>query len=208
MRSLTSADDAVTISPPSFADVEAITTACQDAAVAAWTTVPSPYRVEHARGFVTHVTDAWALLVANPPSELDVEATWAVREGDSRAPLAGMIGLRLEGDRSAEIGYWLAPQARGRGVMTRAARLAVDFGFDAEGLDLERIAWSAFVGNWASWSVAWRTGFRFEGQVRRHAVQRGVRRDSWVGTLLRDDRREPVAPWPATSLVVPTPPQG
>lgn len=206
MRDVILTEHELTLSPPAFADLDAITAACQDPEVAAWTTVPSPYALEHARGFVTHVTDAWALLRSKPVAELTVEATWALREGGREAPALGMIGLRLEGERSAELGFWMAPEGRGRGLMTRAARLVLEFGFDPEGLDLDRVLWRAFVGNWPSWAVAWRCGFRFEGQVRGDGVQRGVRRDSWIGTLLREDPREPVAPWPAT--VAPSPRQG
>lgn len=208
MRPVILSDDVVTLSPPTFADTEAITAACQDIAVQSWTTVPSPYLPEHARGFVTHVSDAWALLRSGRSDELRVEATWAIRIGAATDEVAGMIGLRLEGEGSAELGYWLAPTARGRGVMTRAARLALDFGFAEDGLDVDRVTWSAFVGNWASWAVAWRCGFRFEGQVRGHCVQRGARRDAWVGTLLRGDPLEPTMPWPATTVVAPTPPEG
>jgi len=208
MRATVLTDDELTLSPPTFADVEAISSACQDPAIARWTTVPSPYTTEHARGFVTHVTDAWALVHANPSAALEVEATWAVREGGPRHAPLGMIGLRLEGHGSAEIGFWLAPAGRGRGLMTRAARLVIDAGFDPAGFDLERIVWQAFEGNWHSWAVAWRCGFRFEGVVRRHTVQRGARRDSWVGTLLREDPREPFAPWPGTCVVAPEPELG
>ena len=208
MRYVISSDGVVTLSPPTFADLDAITAACQDPHVQSWTTVPSPYLPEHARGFVTHVTDAWASLRSRPVDELQVEATWAVREGGAATDVVGMVGLRLEGHRSAELGYWLAPHARGRGVMARAVRLALAFGFADDGLDLDRVTWSAFEGNWASWAVAWRCGFRFEGQVRGHCVQRGDRRDAWVGTLLRGDPREPTAPWPATTVVAPTPPEG
>ena len=195
-------DDVVTLAPPTFADLDAITAACQDPRVAAWTTVPDPYGPEHARGFVTHVTDAWALLRSNPVDRLEIEATWAVRTGGPAGEVLGMVGLRLDPPGSAEIGYWLAPHARGRGLMTRAVRLALDVGLSPEGFDLSRITWSAFVGNWASWAVAWRCGFRLEGEVRGHGVQRGVRRDSWVATLLRDDVREPRGPWPAANVVV------
>jgi hypothetical protein len=45
--------------------------------------------------------------------------------------------------------------------------------------------------------VAWRLGFRVEGTLRKHALQRGVRRDAWVGSVLADDPREPNEPWPA-----------
>ena len=61
-----------------------------------------------------------------------------------------------------------------------------------------RVSWAAFVGNWPSRRVAWRAGFRVEGTIRLHLVQReGIRRDAWVGTLLRGDPREPNEPWPA-----------
>src|SRR5690606_27902379 len=134
--------------------------------------------------------------------------TWAVRSGGPTGELLGMVGLRLEPARSAELGYWLAPAARGHGSMTRAARLAIEFGFATDGLDLDRIMWSAYVGNWASWAVAWRCGFRFEGELRGFSLQRGSRRDSWVATVLRGEQLEPSAPWPATHVVAPTPAAG
>lgn len=65
--------------------------------------------------------------------------------------------------------------------------------------------WHACVGNWASWRAAWRVGFRFEGAERLGSVRRGERQDTWTATLMRDDPRTPVAPWPATTVVVPPP---
>lgn len=74
---------------------------------------------------------------------------------------------------------------------------ARDHAFDPAGLDLIRVGWEAYLGNWPSRRVAWRAGFRIEGAVRLHAVQReGLRRDAWIGTLLRGDPREPNEPWP------------
>lgn len=118
--------------------------------------------------------------------------------------LRGMVGLGVQEARSAELGYWLAPEARGRGLMHRAVRLVLDFAFDPDGLDLERVSWQAYVGNLASLAVAWRCGFRLEGQVRGHALQRGRRRDAWVGTLLRGDPRGPVSAWPGSPLLAGT----
>lgn len=80
--------------------------------------------------------------------------------------------------------------------MTAAGRLVTDWAFDPEGAGLARLFWQAYLGNWASRRVAWRLGFRVEGAVRGFALQRGVRRDAWVGTLLPGDPREPVEPWP------------
>jgi RimJ/RimL family protein N-acetyltransferase len=184
----------VRLSVPTYADVDAITAACQDPAVADWTVVPVPYERRHAEGFVRHhVADGWAKGSAY---------TWAVRApGDVDGPLIGVVGLTCEGspgeERAGELGYWTAPGARGNGLCTEASRLVVDWALDPDGLGLAVVTWVAYVGNWASRRVAWRLGFRVEGALRKHALQRGVRRDAWVGTILPEDPREPQEPWPA-----------
>ncbi len=194
MQPFVLATERVRLSVPTARDVDAVAAICADPAIAEWTTVPSPYTRADAEGFVTGaVADGW---------DAGTAFTWAVREpGDADGPVLGMVGMTQEGpadaERVGELGYWAAPAARGRGLTTEAARLVVDWALDPEGLGLVRVHWSAYVGNWASRRVAWKLGFRHEGTLRRWAVQRGVRRDSWVGSLLPDDPREPVEPWPA-----------
>ncbi|PZR52501.1 N-acetyltransferase [Xylanimonas oleitrophica] len=207
MKPFVLANEHVRLSAPTEADVDAITEICQDAEIQRWTTVPSPYLREHAEGFVREYSDGgWA----------DESAlTWAVRvpgdvlPGEPEPPVLGMVGLTLdrapEGQRSGEIGYWAAPDARGRGLLTEAVRLVVDYGLDPEGLGLARVEWRAQVGNWPSRRVAWKTGFRLEAQVRGLLLQRGERVDGWIGTLLPGDRREPGEPWPADVAPVPGP---
>ncbi|MBB2922114.1 GNAT family N-acetyltransferase [Cellulomonas cellasea] len=173
-------DDVVVLRAPEPADVDRITELCQDPDVQEWTVVPSPYTRADAAGFVDHVVDAgWAS---------GAELTWAVRDA-ATGRLDGMVGLSLAPGASAEIGYWLGPDARGRGVMTRAVRLVVDHALRPDGLGLDRLSWSAVVGNTASLRVAERAGFRVEGTVRGFVLQRGSRRDGWVGTLLAGDPR-------------------
>lgn len=168
---------AFVLAPPTAEDVDVVTTHCQDPAIQAWTTVPAPYTRAHAVEFLGDVERGWA-----DGSML----TWSLR-WDGR--LVGMLGLDIQPVRSAEIGWWLAPEARGRGLMTRAVAAVVDHGLDPDGVGLDRVFWQAFVGNEGSRRIAERVGFRVEGTVRGHGIQRGVRRDSWVGTLLRSDVR-------------------
>jgi RimJ/RimL family protein N-acetyltransferase len=191
-------DGVVSLSAPSEDDIDDIVEACQEPDIQAWTTVPSPYEREHAEGFVRGwVVEGW---------REGREATWAIRESGA---LAGMVGLTMQRPGSAEIGYWMTGAGRGRGLLHRAALLALDWAFDApDGPRLEHVVWRAYAGNWPSWRVAWRLGFRFEGAVRSGGVQRGARRDEWVGTLLRDDPRSPVGDWPATQVPAPVPPDG
>ena len=183
--------DGLLLSVPTAADVEVITRACQDPDIQAWTTVPSPYTAADADGFLLHVVGpGWAS---------GGGLTWAVRDPDATTPapgLLGMVGLDSVADGSAELGFWLAPWARGRGVAVRAVRRVLDHAFDPAGPDLVRVSWMAFVGNWPSRRVAWRAGFRFEGTRRLHAVQRDDRRDAWVGSILRGDPRQPTEEWP------------
>jgi RimJ/RimL family protein N-acetyltransferase len=87
----------------------------------------------------------------------------------------------------AEIGFALHPGARGRGLMTAAARLVCDFGFDVVGLQV--IRWRAALDNWASRRVAAATGFVFDGAVRRLVQHDGGLEDGWLATLTRDDPR-------------------
>ncbi|MCL3861919.1 GNAT family N-acetyltransferase [Actinotalea sp. K2] len=185
-------DETVLLSAPTAPDLDDITLACQDPQIAAWVTVPSPYTRADAEDFLQHVV--------RPGWEQGTDLTWVVRLAPTTgraSRLLGMVGLHGVADGSAEIGFWTAPWARGRGVVRRAQDLVLDHAFDPHGLDLVRVTWSAFVGNWPSRRVAWSAGFRVEGTVRLHGVQRGVRRDSWLATLLRDDPREPAEPWPA-----------
>ncbi|GAA5038835.1 GNAT family N-acetyltransferase [Microbacterium fluvii] len=171
------------LSVPTDADVEAIYAACQDADIQRYTTVPSPYERRHAEEFVPKVAREW---------DEAVHLTWAMRE---QGVLVGMIGLyRLSGSGDGEIGYWMAAEARGRGLLTEAARAVVDWGFSPEGADLVRIEWHAVAGNVASAKVARALGFAFEGYRRQALVSPTGRDDGWAAALLRDDDRTP-QPW-------------
>ncbi|HLV05531.1 GNAT family N-acetyltransferase [uncultured Georgenia sp.] len=175
-------DGDLVLSVPTSADVDRITELCQDPEVQRWTTVPSPYTRAHAESFVADLVG---------PGWRHGSPTWALRVGDR---LVGMVGL-AERDHPGyvEIGYWLGAEARGAGLMSRAVGLVLDAAFGR--LGAERVEWRADVGNWPSWRVAWRHGFRREGTLRRVARKRGERVDQWVGSLLRDDPREPASPW-------------
>jgi RimJ/RimL family protein N-acetyltransferase len=158
---------------PEDRDVPAITAACQDETLARFVPVPVPYTEEHARTFVAERPGRW--------QAEDGEMTWAITDAaDGR--LLGMVGLHARDESMREIGFWVAPWARGQGVMTDAARLVVRFGFDV--LHLERIEWQALVGNDASRRVAEKLGFRMEGTRRAGLLHRGQRLDGWVAGLL------------------------
>jgi ribosomal-protein-serine acetyltransferase len=81
----------------------------------------------------------------------------------------GMVGLRINlMHASAEVGYWLAAAATGRGVITKAVAALVDVSFGV--LGLHRFELLAATGNKPSRAVAERLGMTQEG-VRREAEE-------------------------------------
>jgi len=167
----------VVLSVPTEADVDAIFAACQDPAIQRWVMLPSPYERRHAEGFIPRVRDHW---------ESGSEYTWAVRADEG---LSGMIALLQDGSGSSEIGYWLTPGARGRGLLTEAARAVIDWGFASDGGGLDRIEWRAVAGNTASARAARSLGFRYEGLLRGGLVSNLGREDAWLAALLPSDER-------------------
>jgi len=161
-------------------DVEAVYVACQDSTIPRWTTVPSPYLREHAEQFVCdYAPKAWAAG--------DV-ATFGVTERGTGELLAA-VSLHFDRGRDdgiAEIGYWTAAPARGRGITTEAVAAVCTWGFTSCGV--QRLEWYAEVGNVPSRRVAEKVGFTIEGTLRSFLLRPGGERvDGWVGSLLGID---------------------
>ena len=166
------------------ADVDAITEACQDPQIQRYVPVPVPYTRADAETFV-RVTAPHIRATGSGA----IFGVFAAATGEA----VGSIGLhdlsRLDKPYggAGEIGYWTAPGARGLGYMTEAVREVCRWGF--EELGLARIEWLAIAGNEGSRRVAQKAGFTLEGTLRAKTVQRGVREDTWIGSLLRTELR-------------------
>ena len=116
------------------------------------------------------------------------EGSWAVFRIVElpRDALVGGLNLRLTAHETAEVSYFLAERARGRGLATRAVRLAARWAFGE--LGLARLELRAHPANEASQRVAQRAGFRREGVERAsRAWPDGTRFDSVVYSLLPGD---------------------
>ncbi|WP_366179805.1 GNAT family N-acetyltransferase [Actinomyces timonensis] len=185
------------LSAPTMDDAERVHEICQDPEIHRWTPVPSPYSLDDARQYLTGVVA--------PGWETGRELTWAIRErrgaggeGADGRPV-GMIGLRVDSSGRGDLRFWVAPEARGRGVATRAAGAVVDAALDPGALALPAVSWSCWIDdgvpNWPSWRIAWSLGFTREGLRRAARVRDGRRLDEWTATLLAGEPRRPVAPW-------------
>jgi RimJ/RimL family protein N-acetyltransferase len=176
-------DGVVTLRAHRADDALRVVEQARDPESIAWTMVPTPYDESDAEEFALRVL---------PQGWVD-GSEWAFAV-ELEGRYAGTVSLRNEGVGRAEIAFGSHPDVRGTGAIERGCRLLVGWGF-AE-LELETIVWRAFTGNWASRKLAWRLGFTQEGTLRGYLPQReGARRDAWVGTLLKQDPREPRTTW-------------
>ncbi|WP_046729198.1 GNAT family N-acetyltransferase [Streptomyces humi] len=172
-------------------DTDAVYAAVQDPDIQRWTTIPSPYLPEHARGFTEQlVPDGWS------EGSMFTFGVFLPTQG-----LAGMLGLTMRSLGTAEVGFWSAREHRGRGHITEATLAVARWAFTEMAID--RVEWRAEVGNLASRAVAERAGFAMEGTLRSGINNKGVRRDCWVGSLLPSDLGLPSA-----APYLPAPSQG
>lgn len=87
--------------------------------------------------------------------------------------LVGGIGVHREETGERELGYWLRPEAWGRGLMTEAACAVIRTAGDS--LRLSRLVSGHFLDNPASGRVLKKAGFRPTGETRlRSSAARGV----------------------------------
>lgn len=179
-------DGVVTLRAPRESDLAGVVEQCNDETSIRWTTVPLGYTEADARDFLFgSVPEGWR---DDTEYLLVVEA-----ERDGVPAYVGNLALRMIGDGRADIGFGAHPWSRGRGLMERACRLILRWGFEQVGL--ASVEWWAHEGNWASRRLAWKVGFTHDGRVRRHLPQRGDLRDAWVGTVLAGEDLLPRHPW-------------
>lgn len=157
------------------ADVPRVVLGCTDPASQQWLPLPQPYGEAEAHAFIGSRADAAAR---------GNELTFAVRGVDDGL-LSGAMGLSQRGYRhEADIGYWTAPDRRGRGWTARAARLLAHHALTA--LPLRRVEILAAVENMHSQGVAEGAGALPEG-VRRRGMPTPDEGDAAVFSFIRSD---------------------
>ncbi len=124
--------------------------------------------------------------VAKQASNEGVHAL-AIADAENDAEFLGGIGMYRvdERHRRGEVGFWLTPQARGRGIATRAIRLLTTWAIDELGLD--RVELTTTPDNAATRALAQKLGFTEEGTMRRRNLERGRRVDVVMFAVLKDE---------------------
>lgn len=158
-------------------DLDQLVACCQDPEIPRWTLVPDPYTRADGEDFLRRVPDNWrmgwaALLCANP--------------ADDPSRVVGGFGLFPEDEGTARVGYWVAREHRGQGVGGRALRLLCAWAHEN---GFVRLQADVIVGNEPSARLLESVGFTREGVLRSSIVQRGVRHDGVMFSLLPGELR-------------------
>lgn len=100
--------------------------------------------------------------------------------------VVGSIGVFRQGNihrRTAELGYYIAEEYWGKGIMTEAVKQICEYVFDKS--DMIRIYAEPFAYNTASCRVLEKAGFQYEGTLRSNAVKNGKVIDMKMYSLLK-----------------------
>ncbi len=182
---VTLSDDVVTLRPWSRDDAGFIADASADPAIRRYS-VPHdrhghptpPLSITDAEATIEEFAANWrAFATTGTPSGVAF-AIMGARSGE----VAGMCGVDdWSTEDVAQIGYWLAASARGRGYATRAVILLTRWLFE---LGAARVFLTIVAGNETSVEVARRAGFVYEGTMRSHGVWQDQRCDvMWFAAL-------------------------
>ena len=105
--------------------------------------------------------------------------------------VVGSIGIFRQGNihsQTAELGYYIAEEYWGKGIMTEAVKQICAYVFAKS--DIIRIYAEPFANNIASCRVLEKAGFQYEGTLRSNAVKNGKVIDMEMYSLLKAEIKE------------------
>lgn len=137
-------------------DAEVLVRAWQDPDVARWTRVPQPPNVETARTWLAGEGSRRENGVA-----MDLAITPVGRPEEVLGEI-GFVVISTE-NRWAEVGYWLFPEARGRGVATAALQMLTNWAVIDQ--RFAQLVAQTKTANEASSRVAAAAGYSLAGEV-------------------------------------------
>ena len=105
--------------------------------------------------------------------------------------VVGSIGIFRQGNihsQTAELGYYIAEEYWGKGIMTEAVKQICEYVFAKS--DIIRIYAEPFAYNIASCRVLEKVGFQYEGTLRSNAVKNGKVIDMKMYSLIKEEIKE------------------
>ena len=172
----TLAIDELTLRPWQPSDAPALLAACQVPEIARWAGMPQPFLEADALAFIEEALEMW---------HDGSGAPFAIVETAS-GQLVGAISRFGPEGHQATFGCWVVPEARGRGIGTRALRVLAEWTFATT--SVLRLHVFIMVGNEISERMVERAGYRREGVLRAWEVlDDGTPVDCVVYSRLRND---------------------
>ncbi|MED3689869.1 GNAT family protein [Peribacillus butanolivorans] len=112
---------------------------------------------------------------------------WGIEKKETKG-IIGTIGFNawLPKHKRAEIGYEIHPEQWGKGYASEAVSRVLTYGFDV--MNLTRIGAVIFLNNEASNKLLTNIGFQKEGVLKKYMYQNGVAHDTYVYSLLKNNK--------------------
>ena len=143
---------------------------------------PHPYTHEDGLAYIlANYPDG----VPHPDGVYDPVRVFAI-EVDGIA--CGSIGIFPQTDihrKNAEMGYWLAEEYWGRGIITEAIRQTIEYGF--KNFDINRIFARPFSTNLASQRVLEKAGMKLEARLEKTLFKNGQFLDELIYSVKRSN---------------------
>ncbi|MFD5451912.1 MULTISPECIES: GNAT family N-acetyltransferase [unclassified Streptomyces] len=170
------AGDGLVLRPWRTEDAPAVHAVFQDPVMHRWHARAADSE-EEVRGWIAEWQQAW---------EEERAPQWAVADAATDG-LLGRVAFRevVLGDGVAEVAYWTAAPARGRGVAARATTALSRWALDEIGF--QRLELVHSVANEASCRVAEKTGFALEGTQRQAVLHPDGWHDMHLHARVRGD---------------------
>jgi RimJ/RimL family protein N-acetyltransferase len=140
---------------------------------------PNPYTTESATEFKAYAKNSW---------EKESEYIFAIFEKETNLYI-GNIGVAMDKENNivSNLGYWLGKKFEGKGYMSEATKLMIDFSFNI--LKVRKIEAGVYEGNVGSQKVLEKNGFKIEGVKRKsHMFRTGEVLDNIIFGLLLEER--------------------
>ena len=140
--------------------------------------LPYPYTEQDGKDFIS------AMLSADENETF----AFAIMVDDK---VVGSIGIFRQGNihsQTAELGYYIAEEYWGKGIMTEAVKQICEYVFANS--DIIRIYAEPFAYNIASCRALEKAGFQYEGTLRSNAVKNGKVIDMKMYSLLKEEIKE------------------
>jgi ribosomal-protein-alanine N-acetyltransferase len=158
-------------------DVRDIFAYASDPEICRYTTWAPHQSIDDTRAFIAHMLSQY---------QIGQPSNWGIVLNSTGRVVGtcGFCNISIQHERG-ELGYAIARDLWGQGLMSEAVRASIDFGFRS--LQLHRIEAHCDARNVGSARVMEKCGMHFEGLMRQQALIKGERRDVKWYAILRGD---------------------